>query len=68
MLLQQREISHIQERTAALRRKIKYAEEHPTDFEDAVSDTDVSEYTRIFSEYGQLTSCPGSFVHYVHES
>ncbi|KAL5250424.1 hypothetical protein ACHWQZ_G016225 [Mnemiopsis leidyi] len=51
MLLQQREISHIQERTAALRRKIKYAEENPTDFEEVVSDTDVSEYTRIFSEY-----------------
>ena len=43
----------MQERTASLRRKIEYAEEHPTDVD--VSDTDVSEYTRRFSEYGELS-------------
>ena len=54
MLRQQREITMMQERTAALRRKIEYAEEHPTDDADeGGSDTDVSEYTRRFSEYGK---------------
>ena len=53
MLLQQREIKVIQERTAALRRKIQYAEDAPTDA-DMASDTEASEAYKLHSGYGRF--------------